>query len=128
MVLHPVVRVSAKLRDRNPHITVNGRSTVHAHFLDVLKLLGTNEDLLLWNLHNAAIEIFEEEAVHLKHIFLDLEQLDQVDVLRLAILVLDATLLRHDDEVLFLCSCNHPLDVLETDLMIHRNEESLIVS
>ena len=132
MVAKPVVRVLAKLVERR-HLPlcillVDSGATMHAQLLDVLQLLSAHEDLLLRNLDNGAIEVLKEQSVHLEHLLLDLEDLDEVDVLVHAKLVLNVTLLAHHNTVVLLGAHDDPLQVLERDLVIERNEESLIVT
>ena len=111
IVLDEVVRVLAELIDADflSNITVGCGSLVHAHLIQVLELLDAHVDLLLWDLSDAAIIVFEEKAIHLHHFFLNFEKLNQVDVLLFTILVLDFLLLRHDYVIPFLSTCDDPL-------------------
>ena len=132
MVTNPVVGVLAKLVKRW-HLPlcillVDSGTAVHTKLLDMLELLSAHEDLLLRHFNDGTIEVLEEQPVHLQHLLLDLEDLEQVDVLVDAELVLNVALFAHHNAVVLLGAHDDPLQVLEGDLVIEWDEESLVVS
>jgi len=97
-------------------------------FPNFFELLGPDENLFLRHFDNRPVKVLKEQSVLLEHAFVNLQDLEEVDIARDAELVFDCTLLRDESEILLLSASDNPLQILHGHLVIHWDEESLVVA
>ncbi len=88
-------------------------ATLLAKSFDLFQVRSSDNNLSLWHLDDASIEVFEEEAALFKCILVYLEDLNEVDVTTIAKLVLHSSQLTKNDILLLACTFNHPLKIFK---------------
>lgn len=100
-------------------------SLLHLHLLQIQSV---QCHLRLRHFDQAAVKVFKEQSVFEQQPLVYLQQLNEVHHTINSELVLDGAALAQDNVVSLFGSVYYPLEVLQGDLIVQRNEECLILS